>query len=130
MIHLARLVQFASALLLAYGTSYGPRLSNLVFLTGGALVALMTIAIFSRERNGLRAIWPAVLGFALLFVVSGFPVLSRPDCETLRGSGVVACASATARVVEIAAIVLTGGALTAAVIDWSISRVRAHPRVA
>jgi hypothetical protein len=120
-IHLARLVQFASALLLAYGTSYGPRLNNLVFVYGAALVALMTIAIFSRERNWLRAIWPAVLGFALLFVISGFPVLGRPDCETV-GSG-VACASATAHVIAIAAIALMGTALVAAVVDWRRSSI-------
>src|SRR6266566_3677429 len=57
---LERLVQFASALLLAYGTSYGPRPNNLVFVSGVALTTLMTIAIFSRERNSLRAVWPAV----------------------------------------------------------------------
>ena len=130
MIHLARLVQFASALLLAYGTSYGPRPSNVVFLTGIVLVALMTIAIYSRERNALRAVWPAVLGFALLFVVSGFPVLALVDCETRRGFGVAPCASASARTTEIAAIALMCGALLLAVIDLSISRMRAHPRVA
>ena len=90
----------------------------------------MTVAIFSREHNALRALWPAVLGFALLFVVSGFPVLGLIDCETRRGFGVAPCASASARATEIAAIALMCGALAAAVIDWSISRVRAHSRVA
>ena len=125
MIHVARLVQFASALLLAYGTSYGPQLSNRVFLTGAALVALMTIAIFSRERNWLRAIWPAVLGFAILFAVSGFPFLGRPVCESDGLSGfasssspVVACAGAGSQAVTIAAIALVGVALVAAVVDW------------
>ena len=129
MIHLARLVQFASGLLLAYGASNGPRPSNLVFLTGVALVTLMTIAIYSRERKALRAVWPAVLGFALLFVVSGFPVLGQPDCD-FRRFGVAPCASPSARATEIAAIALMCGVLLLAVIDLSISRMRAHPRVA
>ena len=130
MIHVARLVQFASALLLAYGTSYGPQLSNRVFLTGAALVALITIAIFRRERNWLRAIWPAVLGFAILFAVSGFPFLGRPVCETdgLSGSAsssspLVACDGAGSRAITIAAIVLVGVALVAAVVDWRRSSV-------
>ena len=125
MIHVARLVQFASALLLAYGTSYGPQLSNRVFLTGAVLVALMTIAIFRRERNWLRAIWPAVLGFAILFAVSGFPFLGRPVCESDGLSGfasssspVVACAGAGSPAVTIAAIAVFGVALVAAVVDW------------
>ncbi len=129
---LARLVQFASVLLLAYGTSYGPRLGNLVFVFGLALTALMTIAIFSRERNWLRAIWPAVLGFALLFVISGYQFLGRPNCETdgLSGFGsssrsVVACASAPSRVITVAAIALMGGALVAAVVDWRRSSITA-----
>jgi len=127
---LARVVQFASALLLAYGTSYGPRPSNLVFVFGVSLTALMTIAIFSRERNWLRALWPAVLGFALLFAISGFPVLGLPNCETdgLSGFGssdrpVVACAGATSHVIAIAAIVLMGVALVAALVDWRRSSV-------
>ena len=95
MIHLARLVQFASALLLAYGTSYGPRPNNLVFVYGVALTTLMTIAIFSRERNSLRAVWPAVLGFGLLFVISGFPFLGRPVCETDGLSGSASSSSPT-----------------------------------
>ena len=130
MIHVAHLVQFASALLLAYGTSYGPQLSNRVFLTGAALVALMTIAIFRRERNWLRAIWPAVLGFAILFAVSGFPFLGRPVCESDGLSGfasssspVVACAGAGSQAVTIAAIALVGVALVAAVVDWRRSSV-------
>ena len=125
MILLARVVQFASALLLAYGTSYGPRASNLVFVFGVALTALMTIAIFSRERNWLRAVWPAVLGFAILFAVSGFPVLGLPNCETdgFSGSGssdrpFVACAGSASHAITIAAIVLMGAALVAAVVDW------------
>jgi hypothetical protein len=127
---LARVVQFASALLLAYGTSYGPRLSNRVFIFGVALTALMTTAIFERERNWLRAIWPALLGFALLFVISGVPALGLPNCETggLSGFGssdrsVVACAGATSHVMTIAAIVLMGAALVAAVVDWRRSSV-------
>jgi hypothetical protein len=120
-IHVARLVQFASALLLAYGTSYGPRLSNLVFVYGVALTALMTIAIFSRDRNWLRAVWPPVLGFSLLFVISGFQFLSRPDCESV-GSG-VACASAISHALTVAAIGLMGGALVVALIDWRRSSV-------
>jgi hypothetical protein len=123
-IHLARLAQFASALLLAYGTSYGPRPGNLVFLTGAVLVALTTIAIFSRERNWLRAIWPALLGFAILFAVSGFPFLGRPVCATEGLSGfasssspVVACAGAGSQAMTIAAIALVGVALVAAVAD-------------
>ncbi len=130
MIHLARVVQFASALLLAYGTSYGPRSSNLVFLNGAALTALMTIAIFSRERNWLRAIWPAVLGFAVLFAASGFPFLGRPVCETdgLSGfasssSSVVACAGAGLQAMTFAAIALVGVALVAAVVDWRRSSI-------
>jgi len=129
-IHVARLVQFVSALLLAYGTSYGPQLNNRVFLTGAALVALMTIAIFSRERNWLRAIWPAVLGFAILFAVSGFPFLGRPVCESDGLSGfasssspVVACAGAGSQAMTIAAIGLVGVALVAAVVDWRRSSV-------
>ena len=125
MIHLARVVQFASALLLAYGTSYGPRPSNLLFVFGAALTALMTIAIFSRERNWLRAIWPAVLGFAILLVISGFRLLGLPSCETDGLSGfassdrpLVACAGSGAQVITIAAIVLMGAALVAAVVDW------------
>jgi hypothetical protein len=127
---LARLVQFASALLLAYGTSYGPRPSNLVFVYGAALTALMTVAIFSRERNWLRALWPAALGFALLFVISGFQFLGRPDCETdgLSGFGssdrpFVACASASSQRITIAAVALVGAALVAAVVDWRRSSV-------
>ena len=130
MVLFARVVQFASALLLAYGTSYGPRLGNRVFLFGAALTALMTIAIFNRERNWLRAIWPAVLGFAILFAVSGFPFLGRPVCETdgLSGSGssdrpFVACAGAGSQAITIAAIVLMGAALVAAVVDWRRSAV-------
>ena len=130
MILFARVVQFASALLLAYGTSYGPRLSNLVFVFGAALTALMTIAIFSRERNWLRALWPAVLGFAILFAVSGFPFLGRPVCETDGFSGFgssdrpfVACAGSASHVITIAAIVLMGAALVAAVVDWRRSTV-------
>ena len=124
---LARVVQFASALLLAYGTDLtsGPRPGNLVFVFGVALTALMTIAIFSRERNWLRAVWPAVLGFAILFVVSGFPVLGLPNCETdgLSGFGssdrpFVACAGSASHAITIAAIVLMGAALVAAVVDW------------
>jgi hypothetical protein len=122
---LARVVQFASALLLAYGTSYGPRPGNLVFLAGAALVFLMTAAIYGRERSVLRAIWPAVLGFAILFAMSGFPVLGRPGCETVGGSGVVACATATARVREIGAIALVVGALAVALVDRRRSSVRA-----
>ena len=125
---LARVVQFASALLLAYGTSYGPRPGNLVFVYGMALTALMTVAIFSRERNWLRAIWPAVLGFALLFVISGLPVLGLPSCDTdgLSGSGsserpFVACAGATAHLIVIAAFALMGAAVLAALIDWQRS---------
>src|SRR5258705_8480380 len=121
MILLARVVQFASALLLAYGTSYGPRPSNLVFVVGVALTALMTIAIFSRERNWLRAAWPAVLGFAVLFAISGFSVLGLPSCETDGSSGFgssdrpsVACAGSASHAIAIAAIVLTAGALFAA----------------
>jgi len=129
-IFLARVVQFASALLFAYGTSYGPRLSNLVFVFGAALTALMTIAIFSREGNWLRAIWPAVLGFAVLFAVSGFPFLGRPVCETdgLSGFGssdtpLVACAGSGSHAITIGAIVLVGAALVAAVVDWRRSSV-------
>ena len=129
MIHLARLVQFASALLLAYGTSYGPRLNNLVFVCGVALTTLMTIAIFSRERNSLRAVWPAVLGFALLFVISGLPFLGRPVCATDGLSGfasssspVVACAGAGSQAITIAAIAL-GVAVVAAAVDWRRSSV-------
>jgi hypothetical protein len=129
---LARVVQFASALLLAYGTSYGPRVSNRVFVFGAALTALMTIAIFSRERNWLRAIWPAVLGFAILFAVSGFPFLGRPVCDTdgLSGSGSsdrpsVACAGSGSQTITIAAIALVGAALVAAVVDWRRSSVAA-----
>ena len=130
MIHLARLVQFASALLLAYGTSYGPRLNNLVFVYGVALTTLMTIAIFSRERNSLRAVWPAVLGFALLFVISGLPFLGRPVCESDGLSGfasssspVVACAGAGSQAITIAAIALVGVAVVAAAVDWRRSSV-------
>ena len=125
MILFARVVQFASALLLAYGTSYGPRLGNRVFVFGAALTALMTIAIFSRERNWLGAVWPAVLGFAILFAVSGFPFLGRPVCETdgLSGFGssdrpFVACAGSGSHAITIAAIVLVGAALLAAAVDW------------
>ncbi len=125
MILLARVVQFASALLLAYGTSYGPRPSNLVFIFGLALTALMTIAIFSRERNWLRAVWPAILGFSVLFAVSGFPALGLPTCETDGSSGFgssdrpsVACAGSASRPLAVAAMVLTAGALVAAVVDW------------
>jgi hypothetical protein len=127
---LARVVQFASALLLAYGTSYGPRLSNRVFIFGIVLTALMTTAIFNRERNWLRAIWPALLGFALLFVISGVPALGLPNCETdgLSGFGssdrpFVACAGSASHAITIAAIVLTGAALLAAVVDWRRSSV-------
>jgi hypothetical protein len=129
-IHLARLVQFASALLLAYGTSYGPGPSNRVFVYGVALTALMTIAIFSRERRWLRAVWPALLGFAILFAVSGFPFLGRPVCETDGLSGfasssspVVACAGAGSQAMTITAIALVGVALVAAVVDWRRSSV-------
>jgi len=129
-IHLARLVQFASALLLAYGTSYGPRPNNLVFVYGVALTTLMSIAIFSRERNSLRAVWPAVLGFALLFVISGLPFLGRPICSTdgLSGFGssstpVVACAGAGSQAITIAAIALVGVAVVAAAVDWRRSSV-------
>lgn len=132
MILLARLVQFASALLLAYGTSYGPRLSNRVFVFGAALTALMTIAILSRERNWLRAMWPAVLGFAILFAVSGFPFLGRPVCDTdgLSGSGSsdrpsVACAGSGSQAITMVAIALVGAALVAAVVDWRRSLVAA-----
>jgi hypothetical protein len=124
-IHVARLVQFASALLLAYGTSYGPRPSNLVFVIGLALVLLMTVAIFERERNALRAIGPAVLGFAILFAVSGFPFLGRPVCATDGLSGfasssspVVACDGAGSRAMTIGAIAVVSVALVAAAADW------------
>ena len=121
---LARVVQVASALLLAYGTSYGPRPGNLVFVFGAALTALMTIAIFSRERNWLRAIWPAILGFAILFAASGFRVLGLPTCESgLSGYGSSdtpfgPCAGSASHEIAIAAIVLVGAALVAAVVDW------------
>jgi hypothetical protein len=129
---LARVVQFASALLLAYGTSYGPRPNNLVFVFGLALTALMTIAIFTRERNWLRALWPGVLGFAILFAVSGFEFLGRPVCETdgLSGSGssdrpFVACAGSGSQAITVAAMVLVGAAVAAAVVDWRRSSVAA-----
>ena len=131
MILLARVVQFASALLLAYGTSYGPRPGNLVFVYGVALTALMTIAIFSRERNWLRAVWPAILGFAILFAVSGFRVLGLPTCESeLSGYGssgtpFVACAGSASHAIAIAAILLVGAALVAAVLDWRRSSLAA-----
>ena len=90
----------------------------------------MTIAIFSRERNSLRAVWPAVLGFGLLFVISGFPFLGRPVCETdgLSGSAsssspVVACAGAGSQAITIAAIALVGVAVVAAAVDWRRSSV-------
>ena len=117
MIHLARLVQFASALLLAYGTSYGPRPNNLVFVYGVALTTLMSIAIFSRERNSLRAVWPAVLGFALLFVISGFPFLGLSGFGS-SSSPVVACAGAGSQAITIAAIALVCVAVVAAAVDW------------
>jgi len=92
----------------------------------------MTIAIFSRERNWLRAIWPAVLGFAILFAVSGSPFLGRPVCDTdgLSGSGSsdrpsVACAGSGSQTITIAAIALVGAALVAAVVDWRRSSVAA-----
>lgn len=131
MILLARVVQFASALLLAYGTSYGPRLSNRVFVFGAALTMLMTIAILSRERNWLRAIWPAILGFAILFAVSGFRVLGLPTCESgLSGYGSSdapfgPCAGSGSQAITIAAIALVGAALVAAVVDWRRSSVAA-----
>jgi hypothetical protein len=124
---LARVVQFASALLLAYGTSYGPRLGNLVFVFGAALTALVTLAIISRERNWLRAIWPAVLGFAILFAVSGFRVLGLPTCESgLSGYGSSdtpfgPCAGSASHAIAFAAIALMGAALVAAVVDWKRS---------
>jgi hypothetical protein len=114
-IHVARLVQFLSALLLAYGTSYGPRPTNAVFVIGVALVVLMTVAIYERERNALRAIWPAAFGFALLFVWSGLPLLGLPQCET--ATSAAACASASAHARTIAALALIGCAVAAAAVD-------------
>ena len=72
MVSSARVVQFLSAVLAAYGASYGIRLNNLVFILGLALTLLLTVAIFQRERSVLGALWPAVLGFSGLFAVSGF----------------------------------------------------------
>jgi hypothetical protein len=126
MITSARLVQFLAAMLAAYGATYGPSPSNLVFLVGAALVVLLTLAIFVRERNALRAVWPALLGFALLFAVSGLPTLGRPECtNTQTGSSIGGCVESSARAVEIAAIVLMCGALAAAAIDWRRSSINA-----
>jgi amino acid transporter len=49
----ARVVQFFSAVLAAYGASYGMRVNNVVFILGLALTLLLTIAIFQHKRNVL-----------------------------------------------------------------------------
>lgn len=117
MISSARVVQFLSAVLAAYGASYGIRVNNLVFILGLALTLLLTIAIFQRERRVLGALWPAVLGFRALFAVSGLPALGRPECsETVTGASPGGCAGAGARWTAVAALAGIGiGAITGAV---------------
>src|SRR2546423_1543511 len=114
----ARFVQVLTAILAAYGASYGIRLNNLVFIIGLALTLLLTIAIFQRERNVLRALWPAVLGFSALFAVSGFPALGRPECsDIVTGATPGGCAGAAAHQMAIAALIMFGVAIVVAVID-------------
>jgi hypothetical protein len=114
----ARFVQFLTAVLAAYGASYGIRLNNLVFIVGLALTLLLTIAIFQRERNVLRALWPAVLGFSGLFAISGLPALGRPECsDTVTGASPSGCAGAAAHQIAVAALVSVGVAALVAVID-------------
>ena len=114
---LVYLLVVIGALLGGYGASYGVRASNLVFVAGIAVIAVLALVEWLSFRRVL-AVPVAITVIGLFFFVAGYPTLSLPVCPAPAGQ--VACAGEGARertVVALAAFAI-GAVLTAALSMW------------
>ncbi len=120
---LVYLLVVIGALLAGYGASYGVHASNLVFVTGVALIALLAFVEWVTFRRALSV--PIAIAFiGLFFFVAGYRTLSLPACPP--PAGVVACAREGARERTLGAL---GGLVVGAAVTFGLvaRQVRAEP---
>jgi hypothetical protein len=116
---IARIVQLMCAVLTTYGATYGIQISNLVFVVSALLLLLLTAALWSRDRDILAAVWPALLGLSLPLALMGLPTLGRPECTpTQSGASPGGCVNAASRFIDLAALLVASVAIVAAVTEW------------
>ena len=114
---LVYLLVVIGAVLTGYGASYGVRASNLVLISGIALITLFAFVEWLTFRRVLAV--PIAIGtIGLFFFVAGYPTLSLPVCPPPAGQ--VACAAEGARERTLGALggFALGAVLTLAFLLW------------
>ena len=104
----------ASALLAAYGASYGVRASNLVLLAGLVGLLIATVAEFRIDRK-LTVPFVGVAVVGAFFFAIGLPGLGRATCASDFATGI--CVAPGARERTVAAGVAAGIAIALLLVE-------------